>query len=237
MNSYDWMSADELGAYALALRLAAAAFYLPPSESFLAALNDGGVLADWPLAPDDPLTVQGLQLLREALAGGAPALLLSTLRSEHTALFVGLEHVAAPPWESVYLSRDHLLFDEQTLAVREFYTRFDLQIPKIDREPDDHIGFELLFLAHLLEQAAGLAAGGQPQGAQARLQAAQEFLQAHPQQWADHFAGRILAQTPAPYYRGWACLLMGSLQGLAAVLARADAPAAAVAPKADGAAA
>lgn len=67
------------------------------------------MLADWPLAPDDPLTVQGLQLLREALAGGAPALLLSTLRSEHTALFVGLEHVAAPPWESVYLSREACL--------------------------------------------------------------------------------------------------------------------------------
>ncbi|MBK8797751.1 MAG: molecular chaperone TorD family protein [Anaerolineales bacterium] len=131
------------------------AFYLPPSEPFLTNLCVEALLADWPLAPDAPDVAAGLHLLRTTLCEeNAVQALLPALREEYTVLFIGLERVAAPPWESVYLSRDHLLFDEQTLQVRDAYAAFGLQIPHIDREPDDHIGFELLFLAHLMQQAA-----------------------------------------------------------------------------------
>ncbi len=238
MNPIYTFSPDELQAYTLALKLLAAAFYLPPSAPFLATLDDGELLAEWPLAPDSPLTEQGLALLRAGVASAPAAELLPHLRSDYTGLFVGLEQVGAPPWESVYLSREHLLFDVQTLAVREFYARFDLQIPKLEREPDDHIGFELLFLAHLLEGAGGLLADGQIQPAQARLQAAQAFLAAHPQQWAEQFAARVRERAQTDYYRGWACLLLGSLAGLVALLTNAGAPpAAATASSTDGAAA
>ena len=235
MNSPDF-SPDELHACALALKLAAAAFYLAPSKSFLTMLNDDALLVEWPLAPDSPVTVQGLELLRLALADAHPDRLLRQLRSDYTALFVGLEQVGAPPWESVYLSHDHLLFEEQTLAVRDFYARFGLQIPKVDREPDDHIGYELLFLAHLLEEAARLAAEDQPQQVQVRMEAAREFLDAHPQQWAGEFTTRVLERATTDYYRGWALLLTGSLLGLAALLARQGPESAAADPRANGAA-
>ena len=212
------LSPDELQAYALALKLEGMAFYLPPSEPFLASLGGGDLFAEWPLAPAAPSTARGIDLLHTALAGAAPAALLPAVRSDYTALFIGLEQVDAPPWESVYLSRDHLLFDAQTLAVRDFYARFGLQIPNLDHEPDDHMGYELLFLAHLLEQAA-LALAANPEAVAQFLAAAGDFFAAHPQQWALLFAERIDQYAHTNYYRGFAHLLLGSLDALATLFA------------------
>ena len=51
--------------------------------------------------------------------------------------------VLTPP-ESVYFSEERLVFQEETLQVREWYRRFDLQSVKL-HEPDDHVGLELTF--------------------------------------------------------------------------------------------
>lgn len=223
MNPIDALAPDELHAYALALKLEAMAFYLPPSEAFLAHLVEGDLLEGWPLGPDDPLTQRGLRLVHGALQLPAGQL-LPALRSEYTALFIGLEQVDAPPWESVYLSPDHLLFDVQTLQVREAYAAYGLEIPNLDHEPDDHIGYELLFLSHLLAGAAEALAQGEAPAAAApaaaeRLRAARAFLHEHPQRWAGQFAERVDRFASGDYYRGLAFLLLGSLAGLDAVLA------------------
>jgi TorA maturation chaperone TorD len=207
---------EELHAYALALKVQAMAFYLPPREPFLTNLCVEALLADWPLAPDAPDVAAGLHLLRTTLCEkNAVQALLPALRAEYTALFIGLERVAAPPWESVYLSRDHLLFDEQTLQVRDAYAAFGLQIPHIDREPDDHIGFELLFLSHLMQQAAHALESDNYAEAERCLVAAHDFLHAHPLQWVKLFVERIERHAHTDYYRGMALLLTGVLTALA----------------------
>jgi TorA maturation chaperone TorD len=212
-GAFDAISQD-LHVVGLALKVLATAFYLPPAEPFLTGLSAEDLLADWPLASDDSDTARGLQLLRTFLGGAQPAALLPALREDHTALFIGLMQVDAPPWESVYLSRDHLLFDEQTVAVREFYARFGLQIPHIDREPDDHIGYELLFLAHLLEQASQALQGGDGAAAVRFMHAARTFFAAHPQQWVLLFIVRLEQRARTDYYRGLAYLLKGCMKVL-----------------------
>lgn len=209
---------EELQVYGLALKVLASAFYLPPAESFLTSLSAQGLLTDWPLAPDDPDTEKGLQLLRALFDRAQPADLLPALRADYTALFIGLMRVEAPPWESVYLSQDHLIFDQQTLEVREFYARFGLQIPKLDREPDDHIGYEFLFLAHLMERATRALDAGDIERAIHLVAAAREFFATHPQQWAGFFIERLAQSARTDYYRGLACLLKGSMTALAPLL-------------------
>lgn len=221
MKSIDTLPAEELQAYALALKLLGMTFYLPPSQPFLTNLVDAELLTGWPLAPDAPHAQRGLQLLNTALCSAPAAHLLSALQSDYTALFIGLEEVEAPPWESVYLSRDHLLFDEQTLEVRQAYARFGLQIPKLEREPDDHIGFELLFLSHVMSQAAQVLADGDAAAAHKLLQAALSFLEVHPLRWVEPFVARVDRFARTDYYRGLAFLLAGSLAGLADLLEEA----------------
>lgn len=221
-NTFDVVSFDvvsaELQVCGLALKVLATAFYLPPAEPFLASFSTAELLADWPLASGDPATERGLQLLRALFDRTQPTALLPALREDHTALFIGLMQVDAPPWESVYLSRDHLIFDQQTLEVREFYARFGLQIPKLDREPDDHIGYELLFLAHLMEQAACALDAGDVATAVHALEAARTFFAAHPQQWAVFFIERLTQRARTDYYRGLASLLEGGMKALAPLL-------------------
>jgi TorA maturation chaperone TorD len=212
-NGFNDVSED-FQVYGLALKVLATAFYLPPAEPFLTGLSAEELLADWPLAPDDPDTAYGLQLLRTLFGNAQVAALLPALREDHTALFIGLTQVAAPPWESVYLSRDHLIFDQQTLEVREFYARFGLQIPRIDREPDDHIGYELLFLAHLMGQAARALDAGDVEAAARLVGAAHTFFVEHPQQWVAFFIERLAQRARTDYYRGLAYLLKGSVKAL-----------------------
>ena len=46
------------------------------------------------------------------------------MHDDHRRLFLGPERVLACPYESVYLNEEHLTFGSQTLAVREWYSRY-----------------------------------------------------------------------------------------------------------------
>ncbi|CAB1247521.1 molecular chaperone [Clostridium sp. MT-14] len=69
------------------------------------------------------------------------------LWEDYQRLFVGPGRILAPPWESVYESRDRLIFGKSELSVREFYHQFGLEVNP--REAADHLAFELSFMARL----------------------------------------------------------------------------------------
>ncbi|BBV01771.1 molecular chaperone [Providencia hangzhouensis] len=71
------------------------------------------------------------------------------LHWDFTRLFIGPEAPPAAPWESTYVSRDKLLFQESTLAVKSFYEQYGVHLPEGDMEAADHIGYELDFMWHL----------------------------------------------------------------------------------------
>lgn len=218
-------SSEMLFICAVAFKLLGTAFYHQPNQQFLITLREGRLLEEWPLRPDETETACGLYLLRDALAETDTPALLKAVRDDYMALFVGPEHVVAPPWESVYLSRDHLLFDVQTLQVRDAYARFGLQIPQIDREPDDHIGFELLFVSHLADLAAQALERGHADEATHCLSGARDFLDAHLKKWASLFTERLERHAQTGYYRGLGHLLLGSLATLDEMLPGAGAAA------------
>lgn len=211
-------SSESLEAFALALRLLGMAFYLPPTKQFLCEIGSGDLLTEWPIGLDEPETGAGLRLLHRTLNSKKISALLPAVYEDYLALFVGPGHVSAPPWESVYLSHDHLLFDEQTAQVREAYARFGLQIPRIDREPDDHIGFELLFLSHLAGTAANSLENSDTPEALCCLAAARNFLYTHPQKWVALFSQNLDKHACTDYYRGLGQLLLGSLSALGKLL-------------------
>lgn len=70
---------------------------------------------------------------------------------EFQRLFVGPGPLVAPPWESFYRSREHLLFEEWTYQVREQYHQFGLQFKNENNEPDDHLLLELEFMLSLID--------------------------------------------------------------------------------------
>lgn len=171
----------------------------PPSQADLDAVRDPELLAVWPVGGDQA-TTEGLALL------GASTEDAATVRRDHNRLFVGPGHVLAPPWESVHRGEEHLLFDEPTLQVREWYNRYGLQAPRLNREPDDHVGLELEFCARLGQLALDLPADAPAITADLGL-----FLTNHVATWVPGFAELVCEHVDTRFHRGLGRLLAGTV--------------------------
>jgi TorA maturation chaperone TorD len=208
MNTDNWQTL--LTACQLAYGFLARAFYEEPESTFIGSLFGEAMFADWPLDPTARLSQAGLYLLC-GFGKGWEEGKLTDLKWDYRQLFVGPGPLQAYPWESVYLGKDHILFDEQTIAVRQLYRRFGLQASRQQREPEDHIGLELAFMTHLCSQ--GLAAIERKDQATLAdlLKTQHDFLRDHLLRWAPAFAQAVIQHANTDYYRGVAYLLLGTL--------------------------
>lgn len=119
------------------------------------------------------------------------------LREDYNRLFVGPGPLLAPPWESVYRSKERLLFGEHTLAVRAFYQSYGLKSVKQDQEPEDHIALELEFAGWLCQQAAN-ASG--PEEASVFIEGHREFLVRHLLEWIPAFSEAVRKGSHTVFY-------------------------------------
>ncbi|MBU4215810.1 MAG: molecular chaperone TorD family protein, partial [Actinobacteria bacterium] len=131
---------------------------------------------------------------------------LESLRRDYADLFVGPGPLLAPPYESVHLTADRLLFDEPTMQVRSAYRAFDLVAPRLNREPDDHLGLELHFLTELCTRALDAIEAGDEFVLDTTLAAHHGFLTDHVLRWAPDLFGLVAAHATTSFYRGVAAL-------------------------------
>ena len=111
-----------------------------------------------------------------------------------------------------------MIFQEQTLQVREWYRRFGLETEKLHKEPDDHIGLELSFLAHLAGLGLKALEDKDEAGLEGSLQAQRQFLHDHPLKWIKFWSGSVEKHAKTDLYRGTAILTRGALMMLAEIL-------------------
>lgn len=74
---------------------------------------------------------------------------LEKIISEYTYLMIGPNKLPAPPWESVYLTKERLIFQESTFKVRQKFLKYHFLPANYPHEADDHIAFELDFMGRL----------------------------------------------------------------------------------------
>lgn len=128
------------------------------------------------------------------------------LHQEHLLLFSGPGPLA-PPWESVWREKERLLFGEQTVLVRQCYNEWGLELVDAGRSPEDHLGFELAFVVHLLQAQAA-----RPDAK--ILEALTDFLDEHLLQWAEPCLRQVMKSATLPFYRGVGLLCLDALFGL-----------------------
>jgi TorA maturation chaperone TorD len=160
-----------------------------PSAEILDKLADG-MFDEVFYARDNEKVIKGHDEIRTWLNSESKERLLDEARADYMKLLVGVGKVLAPPWGSVYLNTDRLLFTEDTLKVRQFYERHGMKVVKKYKEPDDHIGIELEFLAHLCERGKKDAA----------LDFAEEFISP----WVFQWNADMQRYAKTGYYRGLA---------------------------------
>lgn len=202
--------AEVLDAHAGACTFLSRLFLEPVDQSLVIALRDAAVLSDWPLAADEA-TVAGLHALR--VGATAP---LDLLVVDHRDLFEGPDHVLACPYESVYLSDEHLTFEQQTLDVRAFYNRFGVQAPSSGTEPDDHIGLELSFISHLCVLGLDAIESRDADAETAMIASVGDFLSQHLLRWVDDCLDRVVEHATTDFYRGLGHLTRGTVRQLQA---------------------
>lgn len=132
---------------------------------------------------------------------------LSSLRTniatEYAELFVGPRPPLAPYFESIYLGANPRLFADVTMRVRAAYKEQGFEVDKRNHVPDDHIGYELAFMAALCSREAEAHESGDAEAALASQVAQSNFLAIHLGVWVGFFANRVAAAWCADYYGAW----------------------------------
>ena len=169
-------------------RLLGALFYYPPHDekvrSILALFQQENWWESWRnVRNPEKLTA----LLRQT----------KQLNEEYQALFIGPHALPAPPWGSVYLDPEAVIFGNSLLKLREFLQTNAIEFQKTQDEPEDHMGLMLMLAAYLAEN---------------RPELLKAFLQDHLLTWAKRYLHLLSEQSLSPFYQGLAELTQDTLQ-------------------------
>ena len=211
-NGIDW--AVTLTGENLIFSLLGKILYTELDKAWLQSLIDEDIFAESPFGESQAEVQLGLEYLREwsrENQSGISDQVFLDLQADNMRLFVGIGKVLAPIWESVYFNDERMVFQEETLQVRSWFRRFKLESEKLYQEPDDHLGLELAFVAHLA--LLGLQALEQNDEAafQQSLDAQRHFLSEHLLKWALKWAKLVNQYSKTNFYRGVSHLVCGTL--------------------------
>ena len=170
---------------ALTGRVLGALFYCEPDSpacsDIVAQLSSGSWLTQWPYGREDQL---------------APiAKLLAQSETEETReeawqrLFIGPYALPAPPWGSVYLDKENVLFGDSTLKLRHWMAEQQVEVTLDTDEPEDQFGLVLMMAAWLAEN--------QPENLP-------DLLAEHVLPWAYRYLALLQSDAGHPFYQGLA---------------------------------
>lgn len=210
----DVEAADEVAA---ALTLVARLLIAPPDVALLTALRDEPS-GEFPLATRPGARGALAKITVEARAVSTDDLqaLVEVLDGEFERLFRGPGHVLATPFESVYMSEEHLVFQPPTAHVRSWFAHHGLEWSRKGAEPEDHIGLELEFLGHLIGNAF------ESENPRAVLVEARRFAVEHPFRFVWDFQSRFQATARSAFYQGTCSYLAVTLAALEDLLGLED---------------
>ena len=139
-----------LKGYNMLLYFAGTMIMFDPSQECIHDFWTQGILKSLPVTSTNPRFIKAASLLHQSVDDKLNN--INSMREDYLTLFTGTGNPLAPPFESVYRSKDHLMFDQQTAEVREFYEQYGWQSKFKGKIPDDHLGIELLFLTLMIEK-------------------------------------------------------------------------------------
>lgn len=111
---------------------------------------------------------------------------LEQLEQDYQTLFIGPNNLPAPPWGSVYLDKESVVFGDSLLTLRAFLQQNGIDFSLSQNEPEDHIGLMFMLAAYLAEEQPSLL---------------KPFLAEHFLPWAYRFFELFNAE-PTPFYQG-----------------------------------
>lgn len=121
---------------------------------------------------------------------------VNQLDEAYQTLFIGPNNLPAPPWGSVYLDKESVVFGDSLLRLREFLHDNQIAFSLSQNEPEDHIGLMFMLTAYLAENNPELL---------------KPFLAEHFLPWTYRFLTLLNAEN-IPFYQGMGELTEALLQ-------------------------
>ncbi|WP_145493278.1 Tat proofreading chaperone DmsD [Yersinia aleksiciae] len=170
---------------ALTGRVLGTLFYCEPDSpacsEIVAQLSRDQWIAEWPYGLAAQLTPIAAQL-----AQNQPE---ETREAAWQRLFIGPYALPAPPWGSVYLDKENVLFGDSTIKLRDWMAQQQVEVTLAQQEPEDHFGLLLMMAAWLAEhQPADLPV----------------LLAGHLLPWGYRYLALLQADANHPFYQGLA---------------------------------
>ncbi|MCD8199622.1 MAG: molecular chaperone TorD family protein [Coriobacteriaceae bacterium] len=137
------------------------------------------------------------------------------LAVDYARVFLGAgsyEKLKAPPYESVFTSEVQLLMQEARDDAVKWYRRYGLALPEDNTTPEDHVSFEMQFMALLIERSLECLKAGDEDGFKELACAQRDFFDEHLANWLPRFADAIDQFCKTDFYHGIAALVRGLLQ-------------------------
>jgi TorA maturation chaperone TorD len=162
------------------------------SPVVLAGLKDLKFPDNLGLLPAGDVSRKAFRMMQEVVASfpAAPdAAFLDDLAADFAAIYL-TGALGASPYESYWLSDDHLICQDAMFDMRTLYAGAGLAVPDWRMRPDDHLVFQLQFLARLLAKA----------GKDEDWRSLGTFLDYHLLRWLPDFASRVVSRCDTPFY-------------------------------------
>jgi putative dimethyl sulfoxide reductase chaperone len=167
--------------FAFSARVLGALFYFAPDSPQAAPLVTALTTTDW--YQDWPLEQSGLLAIANTMRETAD----EPLPDAWQRLFIGPWALPAPPWGSVWLDRESVLFGDSTLALRQWMRDNSIAFEMQQNEPEDHFGTLLLLAAWLAENG--------------RHAECDQLLAWHLLPWSQRFLSVFAQEANHPFYR------------------------------------
>jgi Uncharacterized component of anaerobic dehydrogenases len=167
-------------AFAFSARVLGALFYFAPDSEQAAPLVNALTAGEW--VQDWPLSEEVLQPIAEAFSAPCD----ETLPEAWQRLFIGPYALPSPPWGSVWLDRESVLFGDSTLALRQWMRENNIAFEVQQNEPEDHFGTLLLLAAWLAENG--------------RNAERDQLLAWHLLPWSTRFLSEFVDHAGHPFY-------------------------------------
>jgi TorA maturation chaperone TorD len=129
--------------------------------------------------------------------------LLRNIRTEYAELFIGPRPPLAPLFESLYIGYPSRMYTYVTREVRQFYETNGFTVVERNHVPDDHVAYELEFMARLCTQQAEATQREDFEAAAAFVDLQASFLKNHLSKWIPAFLERVEGAYCSAYYRAW----------------------------------
>jgi TorA maturation chaperone TorD len=139
-----------LKGYNMLLYFAGTMIMFDPSRECIHDFWTQGILKNLPVSSRNPRFIEAASQLRESVDNQKSS--YGMMKEDYLILFTDKGTPKAPPYESLYRSKDHKTSKKKPAEVEDFYRSYGWESKFKGKIADDHLGVELLFLTLMIEK-------------------------------------------------------------------------------------